>query len=123
MVLIIKNPLVKYLSMEVIKQNRYKELDALRGVVAILVVFFHFTMNRSEYNSFLKPGTTGVDLFFIISGFVIFMTLKKTSTRAEFVINRISRLYPTNWSVVSFTFILIVLKSVYDRSFETYDLI
>ena len=88
------------------KHKRFEELDALRGIAALFVVFFHFTMGRTEYNTIFKLGTTGVDLFFIISGFVIFMSLEKISKGRDFVINRISRLYPTYWAVVSFTFLL-----------------
>ncbi len=99
------------------EQRRYKELDALRGVAALFVVFFHFTMGREEYNSFFKLGTTGVDLFFIISGFVIFMSLQKISKGIDFVINRISRLYPTYWTCVFFTFIMISSFSIYTKTF------
>lgn len=77
--------------------DRYRELDALRGIAAIMVVLFHY--------SILQVGTTGVDLFFIISGFVILMSVSKVKSGKEFVINRISRLYPTYWFCVTFTFI------------------
>ena len=86
------------------KSNRYQELDALRGIAAIMVVLFHFTMGRKEANLGFKLGTTGVDMFFIISGFVIFMSINKVKTSGEFIINRISRLYPTYWACVTFTF-------------------
>ena len=52
-------------------------------------------------------GATGVDLFFIISGFVITMSISAVSNGKEFVINRVSRLYPTYWAAVTFTFALI----------------
>lgn len=99
------------------KPHRYKELDALRGIAALMVVFFHFSINRPEAKLGLKLGTTGVDLFFIISGFVIFMSLQKVSNGKEFVINRVSRLYPTYWAAVTFTFVLIILNSVLKDSF------
>jgi peptidoglycan/LPS O-acetylase OafA/YrhL len=95
------------------KSNRYDELDALRGIAALSVVFFHLTMGRPEGQSFFKLGVTGVELFFIISGFVIYMSLNKIKSSLEFVINRTSRLYPTYWTVVTFTFFLISIKSFY----------
>jgi len=95
------------------KPNRYDELDALRGIAALSVVFFHLTVTRPEGQSFFKLGVTGVDLFFIISGFVIYMSLNKIKSSLEFVINRISRLYPTYWTVVTFTFLLVSVKSLY----------
>jgi len=97
----------------ILKQGRIEELDALRGIAALLVVFFHFTMNRPQYDTFFKIGVTGVDLFFIISGFVIFMSIQKVSNGIDFVVNRISRLYPTYWAAVIFTFILTIAVSVY----------
>lgn len=94
-------------------QNRYGELDALRGIAALLVVFFHFTMGRPAYNTFFKLGTTGVDLFFVISGFVIFMSLQKISNGIDFVINRISRLYPTYWASATLSFVFLISYSIY----------
>jgi peptidoglycan/LPS O-acetylase OafA/YrhL len=89
--------------------NRLRELDALRGLAAVLVVLFHLTMGRVEYNSILKLGTTGVDLFFIISGFVIFMSLEKKPTGIRFIINRVSRLYPAYWFSVTFSSIVFLV--------------
>ncbi len=90
--------------------TRVKELDALRGIAALLVVFFHFTMYRPQANYGFKLGTTGIDLFFIISGFVILMSLTKIKSSADYAINRISRLYPAYWAAVTFTFIMILLS-------------
>jgi peptidoglycan/LPS O-acetylase OafA/YrhL len=87
------------------EQKRFGELDALRGIAALMVVFFHFTMN---YNALFKFGVAGVDLFFIISGFVIFMSINNTKTAKDFIISRVSRLYPTYWTCVTFTFICII---------------
>ena len=92
--------------------NRLLELDALRGIAALSVVLFHFTMGREESKWGFKLGTTGVDLFFIISGFVIFMSLNRVSKSKDFIINRVSRLYPTYWCAVTFTFLLIICKTL-----------
>lgn len=83
--------------------NRLQELDALRGIAAIAVVFFHFTMEQEATNWGFKLGVTGVDLFFIISGFVIFLTLKKTKNWRDFAVSRVSRLYPAYWAGVALT--------------------
>jgi len=95
------------------KKNRYEELDALRGVASLMVVFFHFTLFRPEAKVGFILGTTGVDLFFIISGFVIFMSLNKISSSTDFIINRVSRLYPTYWTCVTFTFIILIIDNFY----------
>jgi peptidoglycan/LPS O-acetylase OafA/YrhL len=84
-------------------KNRFLELDCLRGIAALLVVFFHVLGSTGIFGI----GVTGVDLFFIISGFVIFLSINSVTTGKEFAINRISRLYPTYWVCVTITFILI----------------
>jgi peptidoglycan/LPS O-acetylase OafA/YrhL len=94
--------------------KRYEELDALRGIASLMVVFFHFTWRRPEANLGFILGTTGVDLFFIISGFVIFMSLNKITRSTDFIINRVSRLYPTYWTCVTFTFIILIINGLYN---------
>lgn len=84
---------------------RIKELDALRGIAALFVVFFHYTMGRPEAHWGFKLGVTGVDLFFIISGFVIFMSIQKVSSGKEFAVNRFTRLYPTYWACATVTYL------------------
>lgn len=83
--------------------SRYRDLDALRGFASVMVVVFHFTYGREQarYGFFL--GSTGVDLFFIISGFVIFMSINKVASAKEFMINRFSRLFPAYWTCVTLT--------------------
>lgn len=93
--------------------KRYLELDALRGIAAMIVVVFHYSMAAEIRQDLFRFGTTGVDLFFIISGFVIALSIHHVSSAWEFVINRLSRLYPTYWTVVTFTFFLICLRNFY----------
>jgi peptidoglycan/LPS O-acetylase OafA/YrhL len=88
---------------------RYKELDALRGFAALFVLFFHYTTHTPYQNRLLELGVTGVDLFFIISGFVIFMSINHVSSAREFIVNRFARLYPTYWASVTFTALLMLI--------------
>lgn len=90
--------------------GRLPELDALRGLAALLVVVFHCATVNPAGASPALVGTAGVDLFFIISGFVIFLSLHRVSTGTEFVRNRISRLYPGYWAAVTFTYCLLALN-------------
>ena len=96
---------------EINKSNRLVEVDALRGLAALAVVLFHHT---TRYADLFRPasltsisfpnGHYGVNLFFIISGFVIFMTLEKTSRPMDFVVSRFSRLFPAYWAAIILTF-------------------
>ena len=91
-------------------KTRILELDALRGIAVIAVILFHFTMGQSQYIFNFNIGAMGVDLFFIISGFVIFMTIQKTTHWKAFAWSRFSRLYPTYWFCVTLTTLIIILK-------------
>ena len=81
---------------------RLSQLDAIRGVAALMVVLYHYTMQYQKFLgvdygvSFAFPwGWLGVHFFFMMSGFVIFMTLCRTATGADFLVSRFSRLFPT----------------------------
>lgn len=89
------------------------EVDALRGVAALAVVAYHYTTRYVElYGAGLRPtlsmphGHFGVNLFFIISGFVIFMTLARTRRPMDFIVSRLSRLFPAYWVAVGLTFLV-----------------
>jgi peptidoglycan/LPS O-acetylase OafA/YrhL len=94
--------------------KRFHELDLLRFVAAVSVVLFHYSVRgyalqelpRSPYAALApvtKYGFLGVNLFFIISGFVILMTAARASVRG-FAVSRFVRLYPAFWICCSATF-------------------
>lgn len=63
---------------------RLKNVDADRGIAAIAVVLYHYLLNYNvvyghsfEVSDYWHLGGYGVDLFFIISGFVIYKTIEK----------------------------------------------
>jgi peptidoglycan/LPS O-acetylase OafA/YrhL len=83
--------------------RRIPYLDALRGIAILLVILFHAFARwpqimpyGSKYTTFplFYSGWLGVNLFFMISGFVILMTLEKCGTFAEFMKRRWLRLFP-----------------------------
>ncbi|AOM75934.1 acyltransferase family protein [Pedobacter steynii] len=95
---------------------RVKELDVLRGIAALNVVLFHYTAKfrlnfghdyPSKYD--WNIGQYGVELFFIISGFVIFMSLQGKTCIRDFAYKRFSRLYPTYWICMILTFLVVGL--------------
>ncbi|QEG36868.1 acyltransferase family protein [Bythopirellula goksoeyrii] len=95
-------------------QGRILELDALRGLAAVAVVLFHFTTRYDHLFSHVTTlsasvpwGHYGVDLFFMLSGFVIFMTLDRQSDPWRFAWGRFSRLYPAYWTAVIVTFAVV----------------
>jgi peptidoglycan/LPS O-acetylase OafA/YrhL len=96
-----------------LNHNRLFELDALRGLAAVFVVLFHYSLNgRPTYHIF-RFGITGVDLFFIISGFVIMMSIERIKYGYEFIISRFCRLFPTYWTCVTLALIIIMIAKPY----------
>lgn len=101
------------------KNNRIYQIDLFRFIAAISVVLFHYLfrgwaadnmsdVSFNEIGHFFKYGYLGVELFFIISGFVIILSIKKRSI-SKFIISRFSRLYPIYWICLILTFSIIVL--------------
>ncbi len=95
---------------------RLQELDALRGIAACIVMLFHYTWQIShvlphvEAPSWGIPfGKYGVELFFGISGFVIFMTLERTKSAADFIVSRFGRLFPAYWAGIALTTLIVTL--------------
>jgi peptidoglycan/LPS O-acetylase OafA/YrhL len=57
---------------------------------------------------YAKYGHLGVDLFFMISGFVVLMTAARRSL-VSFIVSRIVRLYPAFWVCCTLTFVITML--------------
>jgi peptidoglycan/LPS O-acetylase OafA/YrhL len=95
-------------------RGRLEELDALRGLAALGVVIYHYTSFYQWQHGHLQPlgfgfpaGNYGVHLFFLISGFVIFMTLDRARSAADFVVSRFSRLFPAYWTALALTTLVV----------------
>lgn len=112
--------------------QRVGELDLLRFLAALAVVFFHYAfrgvaadnMSVMPYpmlESVSKYGYLGVHLFFMISGFVILMTAAGGSIRT-FLISRVTRLYPAFWACCTITFLVTLAfgGSRYSATFGQY---
>lgn len=90
----------------------------LRGLAAIMVVWFH---SRSQVPSlerfFAEGGASGVDLFFTISGFIMVATSSKSNTGPmEFMRRRIVRIVPIYWFM---TLLMVTLALVAPSLFKT----
>ena len=77
----------------------YLALDGLRGVAAIMVVWFHIfeAYATSHLDQIFNHGYLAVDFFFILSGFVVGYAYDdrwKTLTIKDFLKRRVIRLHP-----------------------------
>jgi peptidoglycan/LPS O-acetylase OafA/YrhL len=98
-------------------QTRLEALDVLRGLAAAAVMFHHHTQyydvlypGREPLGYHFGPGHFGVELFFIISGFVILMTIERKTGLYEFVTSRIARLLPTFWMAAAISTTILYLR-------------
>jgi peptidoglycan/LPS O-acetylase OafA/YrhL len=105
-----------------VSSRRIYELDVLRGIAALGVVLYHYTTrydqlygHSSELAINFAYGRFGVPLFFMISGFVILMSLERTQRLLDFVIGRIARLYPAYWVAIALTFGTVALLGLPGR--------
>lgn len=98
---------------------RVNEIDLLRFIAALMVVLFHYAFRGHAADGYspmpypllvpsAKYGYLGVELFFMVSGFVILMTAASGSLR-KFVVSRLVRLYPAFWASVTLTFVFIMV--------------
>jgi peptidoglycan/LPS O-acetylase OafA/YrhL len=95
---------------------RLDNIDAMRAVAIIGVVLFHYTSHwpaellRADHMPHgFDYGWAGVDLFFMVSGYCIFMTLEHCRTLAAFWARRFARLQPAYMVAVLVTFVTVTV--------------
>ena len=83
---------------KIVHQNYYQEIDSIRAVAVLLVVFFHFEM----FN--FTGGFLGVDIFFVLSGFLITKILSETEKQGFWLLfffnKRLRRILPALYLVI-----------------------
>jgi len=78
-----------------------RSIQYLRGVAAFGVLLFH-AADRAGY--VFGVGAAGVDVFFVISGFIMWVvTCRKTPGPADFLVRRIQRIVPLYWGLTLLT--------------------
>ena len=103
--------------------DRVLAIDGLRGVAAFLVVLYHLhgAVSRSASGWLWAPlewtaqnGFLGVDIFFVISGYVIALSVNKGAPTpayfGRFIVRRSIRLDPPYWAAILLELLLIYLS-------------
>ena len=94
-------------------QNKNDWIQALRGIAALMVVFFHLAPHWA-LEPLLKTteiltrwGFSGVDIFFVLSGYVVYQSAdKKTFALPLFMGRRAMRIYLGYWPVFLLLFFM-----------------
>lgn len=103
--------------MKAATEQRAYGIDLLRGVACVSVLVFHYLSRAPragwmtdvplrQFEPAARYGYLGVHLFFMVSGYVIFMSAIGRSPRA-FVASRVARLYPALWFAATITMLLV----------------
>ena len=101
--------------------KRIKNIQALRGIAALLVVLFHLLAVERKYGQgvralpdFLALGASGVDFFLVISGVALVMTSRGKFQQATyfqgFIFNRLVRIFPLYWVYSSLVLLVFVFR-------------
>jgi len=96
---------------------RLYALQYLRALAALAVVYHHVVEQLPQHESTLPAGGAfGVDVFFVISGFIMIWIARDTDTPGRFLRNRISRVVPLYWF---FTLLMAAILLVAPQLFES----
>lgn len=109
------------------RDERLEAVEALRGLAALLVVVGHVLGDAVHFG--VGPGVVpdwqvwgaGVDIFFVISGFIMVWTFGDRFGGAgavrDFAVRRLSRIVPLYWAITGVTALLLLLwPGLFDRS-------
>lgn len=92
---------------------RYGLVDDLRGLAALAVVLSHTTWLLPEPWPALEIARLGVEVFFVISGFVMAYTLERQQVTGRFafgfMVRRSIRLDPPYWCIIAVELIVVAV--------------
>jgi exopolysaccharide production protein ExoZ len=97
------------------RKGTYESIQVLRGVAAILVTLFHAASHAFGSDNVFRVGNAGVDIFFIISGFVMWAaTARRAPTPGEFLRHRVIRVVPLYYLfTLALLFVWLALPSAF----------
>jgi peptidoglycan/LPS O-acetylase OafA/YrhL len=103
----------KSLRVEVKMHRRIPQLDAVRGLAILVVMFHNISPKYPLFHSdqLFRDGWMGVDLFFVLSGLLITGILLDTKQSLgyfkNFYVRRCLRIWPLYYSLLFFMFVVV----------------
>jgi len=96
------------------KAVKLLSIQYLRGIAALFIVFYHISIQLYRLGYHGNPFlffSAGVDIFFVISGFVMwYTTFDRNIGPQEFIRHRIIRVVPLYWLITSLYLIILSIK-------------
>jgi exopolysaccharide production protein ExoZ len=94
------------------QKNQLKTLQIVRALASTSVVYFHIGSVPCFGGIGSLPcfGGFGVDIFFVLSGFVMAMIIATGQSVSRFTISRVSRIVPLYWVLTTFVLVLAAFK-------------
>jgi peptidoglycan/LPS O-acetylase OafA/YrhL len=91
-------------------------LDGLRAIAALMVAFQHAAYRyvptlQWEIGQWFDPGTYGITVFFLVSGYIVPASLTRTGDVRRFWISRLFRIYPL-WIAASTAIVMLAVTDV-----------
>jgi len=100
--------------MQNLSLNKFEGLDTLRGLAALFVFVFHFHsafQDKAAIPQMLEltgaAGHIGLDIFFVLSGFLIFRSLYLHGVNKQYFVRRFFRIAPIYYFSLIFVLIFI----------------
>ncbi len=108
-------------TLSIFRPTTFRSIQVMRGIACLLVLAFHVALQLDTYYGISWPrllfsqGYAGVDLFFVISGFVIAYSSQSLLGRPTFFgrywLKRLVRVYPLYWLVLILSIVGLILTA------------
>src|ERR1700722_14566643 len=109
-----------------LSEHHYPALDGLRGIAALIIVWYHFLVFTPMHGAMLSIlsqmfgfGWVGVDLFFVLSGFLITGILADSKSKSHyfrtFYGRRVLRIFPLYYGTLAVVFFILPLVGAEPR--------
>jgi len=105
---------------EMVPVPRMESIQMLRGIAVLMVLFFHVGVYEGKaseqiiFGTLLDVGKAGVDIFFVISGFVMVSISNRSQNRdakpGSFLLKRAIRIYPLYWFYTGISLVIFLIR-------------